>query len=115
VKRNAGILSDAAARANAAASARRRERATLEERTDSGMDAGRDAEKTDAGKEDAAREEERPDADEARADTWAASASIPPSLNISAPPVGFRIASAGPQRPGRHPEEAEVHVSCWKD
>jgi hypothetical protein len=77
VKRNAGILPDAAARANAAASARRSDMATREARIDAGRDAGRDAEK-----EDAMRKEERPGTDDARADTRAASALIPPSLNI---------------------------------
>ena len=65
--------------------------ATREGRIDAGRDAGQDAEK-----EDAARKEDRPGTDDARADTRAASALIPPSLNIWVPPVETCIASAGP-------------------
>lgn len=65
--------------------------ATREGRIDAGRDAGQDAEK-----EDAARKEERPGTDDARADTRAASALIPPSLNIWVPPVETCTASAGP-------------------
>ena len=72
--------------------------ATREGRIDAGRDAGRDAGQ-DAEKEDAARKEERPGTDDARADTRAASALIPPSLNIWVPPVEISIASAGPNNP----------------
>ena len=68
--------------------------ATREGRIDAGRDAGKDAEK-----EDAARNEERPGTDDARGDTRASSALIPPSLNIWVPPVETCFASAGPDTP----------------
>ena len=64
-----------------------------------------DAEKSVAEKEDATGNVEVPDADDSGADTRAALASISPSLNISVPPLGTRIASARPCTGTRIPRE----------
>src|ERR1035441_9266491 len=110
MKRNAGILPDAAARAKAAASARRSDMTTREVRIDAGRDAGKDAEK-----EDAAKKEERPGTDDVRVDTRVASALIPPSLNIWVSPDlmrGETLVKMRKKRTRRKKRSARARTTC---
>ncbi len=69
---------------------------TCDARIQTGRDAVTDAEESASENEGAAAKEERPGMDDACSDTLAASALIPPSLNIWVPPVDTRIARVKP-------------------